>query len=1053
MKNKLLTLLLSFCFFSFQLYAQQKISGKVTDESGLPLPGVSVVENGTTNGVATDFDGIYAITVASTNSKIQFSYVGMESQTISVNGRSQIDIIMKSDQIGLDEVVLIGYGEMKKSDLTGAVAKIKTEDVEQRIVSSPEQLLQGATPGVQVTTMGGAPGSDVSVTVRGGNSLNSSNRPLYVVDGFEMNSASSFYSGGSQDAPAPSPLSMINPNDIESISVLKDASATAIYGARGANGVIIITTKKGKVGKATIQLNMSSSFSALTKKIDVLDSKQWAQLYDEAAINSGNDPIYGTLGDPSTYNIYDKNINWQDEMYRFALGQDISLSVRGGKEGIKYSFSGNYNDAEGTVIKSDQRRISLRSNVEAKANDFLNIGLDSYFSNTMSNIVPYSNRGTNGFYSPIMQAVQFKAFDNDWLDEYNNISLDDIILDGEQAEFNPIIQIEDTTDELRTNFAQANLYATIELTKWLKFKTNFGFNYSNGLRNTFWGNLTSRGQSRGPEDPGVAIARTEISNFDYVNENTLSFDKTFNDVHKLSGVIGGSAHKWIRKYFRTDASGFEISALGYESFVGADTNEVPVSSHTEWGLASAFGRINYAFDDRYLLTFTGRYDGSSRFAKGNKWAFFPSAAFAWKINNEQFMQNAANISELKLRLSYGASGNQAIDVLSTVPRLNSGARYPINSSFIPGVSSSTYIYNNNLKWETTYQANIGVDLGLFNNRLYLTADVYQKNTEDLLLDKVFPISSGFSETTVNAGEIENKGWEFSINGDIIKNENAKWNVGISLSQNRSKVKGLDGEESMIGTEISGLAGSPNISYLGRTVGLFYGYKTNGIYQTEADVIDAPTKDGSAPVPGTFVYVDQATETVAADGTVTYAQDGVINEQDKVVIGNPEPDLIYGITSSFDYKGFSIGFVINGMLGNDVMNLNNAVWEGMNIWEGRYNQTTNAYNNRWVEGSTNATYPKPTLQRIDQEYLDRYIEDGSFLRLQNISIAYTWRPKNIKGIQFIKPYISASNLFVISSYSGYDPEIRGLSSALSPGVDLGSYPLPRTIKLGLNITLK
>lgn len=1051
MKNKLKLLLqLSLVLFSFQMYAQQQVKGTVTDEAGLPLPGVSVVVVGTTNGAATDFDGAYSITAPSSSSKLQFSYVGMETQTISVNGKATINVQLVSSNVGLDEVVLIGYGSVKKSDLTGSVAKINTKSVEQRIVSSPEQLLQGATPGVQVTSIGGAPGADVNVTIRGGNTLNGSNQPLYIIDGFEMNAASSFYSSvDTADSPAPSPLSMINPNDIESIDVLKDASATAIYGSRGANGVIIITTKKGKSGNAIIQLNMSSSYSSLPKKIDVLSSKQWAQLYDEAAVNDGNDPIYGTVGDDSSYSIYDKNINWQDMMYRFALGQDLSLSIRGGKNDIKYSFSGNYNDTEGIIIKSDQRRISLRSNVEAKANDFLTVGLDSYFSNTLSNIVPYSNKGTNGFTSPISQAVQFKAFDNDWLDEFNNINIDDIIQDGDQAEYNPIIQIEETTNEMRTNFAQANLHATLDLTKWLKFKTNFGFNYSNSLRNTFWGKLTSQGQSRGDDDPGSKVARMELRNFDYINENTLAFDYTFNQKHRLSGVLGGSIHKWIRKSFYVDASGFEITALGYESFVGANTNGVPSSSHQEWGLASGFGRLNYGFDDRYLLTFTGRYDGSSRFQGSNQWKFFPSAAFAWKINNEAFMKNANNISELKLRLSYGASGNQDISNLVTQTRLiNEGVNYPINGVISPGVTASTFIANPNLGWETTWQSNVGLDLAMFKNRMNITADVYQKDTEDLLLYKIYPNAS----TYVNAGEISNKGWEFSINGDVIRNENAKWNIGLSLSQNRSKVKGLDGEDFMIGTEIGGM-GSPNISYLNNTIGLFYGYKTNGIYVTDDQLADAPTIDGVARQLGDIIYVDQATAVTDSNGTVTgYEQDGVINQEDRVIIGNPEPDLIYGITSSFDYKDFSISLVFNGMLGNDVLNLNNAVWEGMNIWEGRYNQTTNAYNNRWVQGSTSATYPRPTLQRPNEDFLDSYVEDGSFLRLQNISISYNWRP-NIKGISAIKPYISASNVFVISKYSGYDPEIRGVSSALSPGIDLGAYPLPRTFKLGLSVTLK
>lgn len=1050
MKKAYLFLLFLLCLMHLEMYAQKKtITGKVTSVNLDPIPGVTVVEEGTTNGTISGGDGSYSLSVSENTKHLLFSFVGMESQQVALGDKQVINVQLKEENITLNEVVAIGYGTVKKSDLTGSMSRVKVNDIEQRNVGTAEQLLQGTTPGIKVTTVGGAPGSDVDITIRGGNSLNASNAPLFIIDGLEMNSASSFYSSTepSGSTPSPSPLSMVNPNDIESIDVLKDASATAIYGSRGANGVIIITTKKGKAGQCTIQFDYGSSVSSLRKKIDVINSKQWTQLYDEAAVNDGMLPVYGNPNDLSTYDIYTKNVNWQDQMYRTAAGRDVNLAIRGGKKDIKYSFSGNFNDAEGVIINSDQRRISLRSNIDVKANNFLSIGMDTYFSNTMSNIVPYSNKGSNGFFSPIMMAVQFRAFDKAWNSDFDT-NLDELVNDG-SAPYNPVSQIRNTIDEQRLNFAQSNLYAIVEITDWLKFKSSVGFNYSDGLRNSFWGKGTLQGDFQ-----NNIVIRAQKSNVDYINENTLSFDKTLNKKHYINGVIGETMHKWIMKNFVARASDFDITSLGYESFTGAGIVETPDATHIEWGLASFYGRLNYSFDDRYLVTFTGRYDGSSKFAEGNKWAFFPSGAFAWKINKEDFMKDIKSISELKMRLSYGASGSQAIEVLSTIATLNRGSRYPVNGEFLPGVSSSTYLFNKDLKWETTYQANLGFDLGLFDNRLSITADYYSKKTKDLLLNKNFPISGGFTSTTINGGEVQNRGWELYVGGDIIRKNKTRWNMGISMSQNRSKIIDLDGAEFMYGSEIGGIQGGyPNVSYLNGTVGLFYGYQTNGIYQNADQVVGAPTKSGIAPKPGDIVYVDQLTPVTNADGTVTMAQDGVINDKDKMVIGNPEPDLILGLTSSFDYNNFSFSMVLNGMIGNDFLNLNNLVWEGMNIWDGRYSQTLDAFQGRWTPQNGQATHSRPSLKQLDQNYHDRYVEDGSFLRLQNISISYKWTPTGKSVISSVKPYISASNLFVLSNYSGYDPEIKGINSTLSPGIDLGAYPIPRTFKFGISIIIK
>ncbi|MFV0346687.1 MAG: SusC/RagA family TonB-linked outer membrane protein [Bacteroidales bacterium] len=1044
--KKILFIFIMLLCTSISSWAQKQISGVVTTGNNEPLQAVTVGVKGTTVATITDEDGAFSLNVPADAERLIFNYIGKEPQTVEIGTKDFFNISMEDGDISLDEVVAIGYSTVKKSDLTGSVAHVSTKLTEQRAISSPEQLLQGVAPGVQVTSIGGAPGADVNVSIRGGNSLNASNQPLYIIDGMEMNSSSSFYDSNVDEngsTPPPSPLSMINPNDIESINILKDASASAIYGSRGANGVIIITTKKGRAGTSIIQLDVGTTMSKLRNKIDVLNSQQWTQLYDEAAVNDGLDPIYGDPSDLSTYEKYTRNINWQDEIYRTAYGKDINLSIRGGKGKMNYNISGNYNDTEGLIITSEQRRMSLRSGMNVDVNKFFKVGVNTYFSNTLTQIVPYSNKGVNGFYSPIMMAVQYRAYDLTWNDYYD-INTDDFIDDG-TAPYNPATQIKNTTDEQRLNFAQANTYVELGLTEWLKFKSTLGFNYSDGLRNSFWGEGTRQGDLQ-----NNIVSRLQMSNFDYLNENTLSFDKTF-DKHKINGVVGASTHKWIRKRFSAKASGFEITSLGYESFTGADIVEVPVTTHTEWGLASFYGRFNYHYDDRYLVTLTGRYDGSSHFTDGNKWGFFPSVALAWKVTSEEFMKELKTISELKLRLSYGASGNQAINVLETVPTLISGGRYPITDQFLPGVGSSTYLYNQDLTWETTYQGNIGLDVGLFENRLNITADLYKKNTKDLLLTKIFPTSSGFTTTRVNGGEIQNKGFELSINGDIMRKRDLRWSMGVTLSQNRSKVIDLDGVESMYGEGIAGIGGYPNISHVGRTVGLFYGYQTDGIYQTADQATGAPTQAGQAPEAGDRVFVDQLTVDTDGDG-IADAGDGMINDDDKVIIGNPEADLFFGFNTSVEFKGFTLSMIFNGSIGNDVLNLNKISWEGMQLWDGRYNQATDAFNGRWVNEETPASYPKASLGRMEQDYLDIFVENGSFIRLQNISLGYTFNPKWLSGVS-LRPYISASNLFVITKYSGYDPEIKGLNSALNPGIDLGAYPMPSTFKIGFSMILK
>ena len=1044
--KKNLSLIFLFCLITSTLFAQNKITGKITSEDNSPLPGVTIIEEGTYNGTVSGSDGTYAITVSEDATRLVFSFIGLQTQEILINGKSVVNAIMQEDSYFLDEVVTVGYGTVRKSDLTGSVAQVKVGSVEQRAVSSAEQLLQGITSGVLIRTSSGAPGAGVDVQIRGANSLSSSFSPLYVIDGIEMNPSDVYYDAneGSQyeSTPAPSPLAFINPNDIESIEILKDASATAIYGSRGANGVIIITTKTGKKGEDVISYDASISIATLPRPYDMLDTRTYMMFHDESLTNDGLDPLYGDPTTPSSYDKYDYDVNWQDQAYQTAISQSHNLTFSGADDKTKYAVTANYSDNEGIIITSFMKRISLRTNVEREIKNGFKLGTNINLSNTDSKQVQQST-GSVGVYSPVSQILQFRPADPAWV----GIDSDELGLDEENAKYNPILLLTELKDKLNVKLVQARLYGDLDITKWLSFRSSVSTNYSNSTRKRHWPTSTMFGYQYNGR------VRVNIkSNYDFLNENYFTF-KIKSGKNRIHGVAGASAHKWFYESIINEASGFETDVLGYESFAAAQIIAKPRLANYQASLASFYGRFNYVFDNKYLITFTGRYDGSSRLGEGNKWAFFPSGAVAWRVSEEEFLKDNDIISNLKLRASYGLTGNQSVAVFQTKSILTNRS-YALNNKVITGFYSAV-LPNPDLRWEKTAQMNIGFDLNFFENRLNITADYYKKNTTEMLFAISIPRTSGYSVWWKNAGEVENKGWEFSVNGHIIEKYNFRWNMGLNLSANKSKaIEFLEGIDMLYGANIGAqfLGDSPNMTEVGNSLGLFYGYETDGVYQNTDQTADAPLYNGATPEPGDIILVDQKTEVEDELGNITYEKNGKIGLEDKVIIGNPNPDLIFGFNTDFHYKGFTLNMVFNGMLGNDVMNVNLNMIESLTSGN-LGNMTQRAYDGRWTGEGTSNYYPRATTTGFSTGIiLDHWVEDGSFIRLQNITLSYEYKLKRNSIFRSISPYASASNLFILTKYGGYDPEVQGIPrDPLSPGLDMGTYPLPRTIKLGLNVS--
>ncbi len=986
---------------------KKDITGKVTDASGQPLPGVTILVKGTTQGTISDFDGNYTMVDVPDGGVLVFSFVGMKTEEIIVAENSLINVIMVEDAIGIEEVVAIGYGSMKKSDLTGALASVSAEELSAFPGIGATQAIQGRASGVMVTSTNGEPGANARIRIRGGTSINASSEPLYVVDGF---------AGGAVPAP----------EDIQSIEILKDASATAIYGSRGANGVVLVTTKSGAIGKTQIDFNASYSVQEAGKKLDLLNGQEFAEYMNDLYKNDGSSNV--PYPNPEQYGA---GTDWQDEIFRTGILQNYQLSASGGKENLKFYTSVNYYDNAGIILNSDYNRISGMTNLDVTVNDHVKFGTKMNFTRTTRDGVrtQESSGGTTGA-GVISAALKFEPVQGIYDDE-GNYTLSKV---GDPHD-NPVAIADERENNTVADLFQGNSFVEIDLLKDLLFRSTFGVQIHNSRNGQYTPTTLTDGQNKGGSGSISSYKNTTL-----LNENYVTYNKEINASNKISMMAGYSYQSYRREYWAATNQNFITNSFSFWNLGGGSNFQSPSSSLTEWDLASFYGRLNYNLKNKYLLTFTGRYDGSSRFGASNKWAFFPSGAFAWNVKEEPFLQDLSSLSHLKVRGSFGVTGNTEIGSYQSLAKFSPAFTImdgsPVNA-VIP-----TAVANSNLTWESTSQTDVGVDIGFFDERLIFTADYYYKKTEDLLYNVPLPEYSGYTSSLQNIGSVLNKGWEFAVT-TVNFNKGLIWNTDFNISFNRNEILELAGGDVFYQT-VPGHMISTDSQILreGEVVGAFYGWIFDGIYQEGDDFSAEPNKQ-----PGDVKYRDITGRN--SEGNLDGIPNGVVNNDDRKIIGDPHPDFIFGFNNNFKYKNFDLNIFFQGSVGNDMMNYTRMELDWM---AGKSNATKDALD-RWTPENTDTNIPRASGVN-KPEVSSRWVEDGSYVRLKNLAVGYnlTGRALSKLNLEKLRIYVSAQNLLTFTNYSGYDPEVSFRDSNTNVGLDYGSYPNVKSFTVGVNIGL-
>jgi TonB-linked SusC/RagA family outer membrane protein len=990
-------------------HAQEVVTGIVKDGSGQTVPGATVVLKGTAKYASSDLDGKFSIAAPKDFPfTLQVNITGYEQQEIDIYELSDepSEIVLKTANV-LDEVVVIGYGTQKKGDITGSVSSVPQLALKQPI-SSFDRALQGAAAGVQVTQVSGQPGAAVSIRIRGGNSITGGNEPLYVIDGFPVYNSNGDASAGVTAGPSINALASLNPSDIESIEVLKDASATAIYGSRGANGVVLITTKKGKAGQNTLTYDAYYGSQKILKKVDVMTSaKDWGILKNEARANSGKAPYYTQ----DQINNLGEGTDWQDEAFRSASIQNHQISLTGGDDRTRYAISGNYFKQNGILLNTDFERYSGRVNLERDFSSKFKVGVNLTASKITAQV---ANAGiVNGLLS-MPPAVNVREANGKYT---------------YQSEFetplgNPIATLEKEVNRTKTYRLLGNVYGEYTFFEGLVAKVSFGTDIINNKQNRYIPSDIYQGANSNPT--GKAYVGTKFAST-WLNENTLSYSKTFSNKHSFNVVVGYTQQAFETESATAGSQAFISDQLEYNDLGSGSVYTQPESGSSAWALNSYLGRINYSIDQKYIFTVSGRADGSSRFGKDKKWGYFPSAAFAWNISREDFLSSYKTISNLKLRLSAGVTGNQEIGQYFSLATLGSNTYFFGGQTYI-GFAPNR-IANPDLGWETTAQYDGGIDLSLYKNRINFVFDAYYKKTTNLLLNVPIPYTTGQSTALQNYGSVENKGIELGINTENFTGP-FSWNTNFVFSMNRNKVLTLgDGADYIIS--------GANIAQVGQPLGSFYGYQTNGLFQTGDDIANLPTINPATTKPGDRRYVD-----VNGDGKITQADD-------RTLIGNAQPKFLGGITNTLSYLNFDLSVFLQGTYGNKLFNQNRQQLE---LLTGQQNASTAAYE-RWTP-----TNPTNDVQRAFEDpapvNTSRYVENASFLRLKNITLGYNL-PKSIASkihSSQIKVYVSAANLATWTKYTGFDPEVsRNEQSTLGQGIDYSIYPSSKSFLAGLSIS--
>ena len=1019
---------------SISLHAQNAtVKGVIVDETDTPLIGATVQVKGTATGSITDFDGNYTIK-ANKGAVITFSYIGYKTQEIKFTGQSPLNVKMIPDNQTLDEVVVVGYGTMKRSDLTGSVASIAAKDVEGFKTSSVAGALGGQIAGVQITSTDGTPGAGFSINIRGVGTLTGDSSPLYIVDGFEVDD-----------------IDYLSNSDIESIEVLKDASSSAIYGARAANGVVLITTKSGKTGRPTITYNGSASYRKISKKLDVLSPYEFVKLQGE--VNSKYSDSYFKPGNddndiPYRYQSLDdymgvKGVNWQDETFNPTWSQDHSLSIMGGTDDSKYNASFSRYIENGIFKNSGFDKTTGKFRLDQKLSKSLSFNITvNYALTNRKGVGTSADSGRFNMLAQILSARPtggLKLTDDELLDS----AIDPEMLEsGESlAQVNPVKQTESVTNTKRAEMWSGNGSISWQIIKGLTFKTAGTYNTTNNRTNIFYKDGSKEAYRNGQKPYGRTQMGRDVR---WTNFNNLTWKQKVKK-HNYDVMLGHEVSFRSTEYLLGEAMDFPFDNLGNDYLgLGATPSKVE-SSYSEKMLLSFFARGNYNYDNRYLLTATVRADGSTVFSNKNKWGFFPSFSAAWRVSEEAFMKDVDWVSNFKVRLGWGIVGNDRISNYLSMD-LYEASKYGVGNNTVT-VLTPKQLKNANLKWEGSSTINLGVDLGFLDNRLNVTADFFVKNTKDLLLAQSLAHVTGFDSQMQNIGKIQNKGIELSLNSTNIQTRDFSWQTNFNISFIKNTLKGLaSGVESMYARSgfDSNFTAYDYIATVGQSLGLIYGYEFDGVYQS-SDFYTTPDnqlilKEGvtnnaryGTVKPGVVKYKDQ-------DG------DGIITTNDRTVIGNAMPKWFGGITNTFDYKGIDFSFMLQFNYGNDIYNATRLY--STQSRNGRRNMLAD----RWSPTNTSNLVPSQDGYIVNDVY-SRFIEDGSFLRLKNVTLGYTLPHKWTRKfhVSRLRLYATGQNLFCVSGYSGYDPEVNSASNTpMTPGLDWGAYPKSRVFTFGIDL---
>ncbi|WP_294080118.1 TonB-dependent receptor [Proteiniphilum sp. UBA5384] len=1019
---------------------KKTIIGQVTDKNGETIIGANVIEKGTTNGTVTNIDGSFKLSVAP-KATIQISYIGYLTQEIIIDDKSSYDVLLQEDAKSLNELVVVGYGTMRRGDLTGAISSVRSEDLMKTSSSTLADALQGKIAGVRVNSSSGEPGSGINIEIRGANSINAGSQPLYVIDGVPMDvNESEVATSNIGNSTSGNPLAFLNPADIQSVDILKDASAAAIYGARGANGVILVTTKSGKAGKTNITANLSYGITEITKRIDMIDGQEYANYrYEKApysrawAMDTDGD---GILDSPKNVSHLPSH-NWQDELFRQGAVSKVNLSMQGGRDNTTYTASLGYEKIDALVKNNDFTSYSGRVRLDHQVSDKVKVGANMLWGKTLNKGVASSGGGAGSWDGLIQEIYTYRP----------------VLIYDESSEDEPVSlmsQIMESHRETDFNRIVGNAFFEYNIMKELRLRVQGGGTTTSSKLTEFYGSNTTWGRV---PNGRASLRHTQTNSF--FQTSTLNYNKTLAKGHHINGVAGFETNTYKWETFFSRAENFEDQSTGPYDMTKALITHPTVTNITETNRMSFFGRLNYTLRNRYVFTGTLRADGSSNLGRGNRFGYFPSVAFAWRAFNESFMKNQDLFSDLRLRLSYGVTGNDRITPYQSLAQL-SPVYYASNGNPVYGVAPTTSD-NPFLKWETTKQYNLGIDVAVLDSRISLNAEAYYKKTTGMLLNSEIAGQTGFIRQWQNIGDMENKGLEFTLNTINMDTRNFQWNSTFNIYFNRNKVLSLGGTADIPVIFGDGYLRDVGIVKEGQPLGTAFGYVWDGIYQikdfswqNDSDpriphddrnyVLKEgiPTLTGAATIPGVFKYKD-------LDGN------NEINADDRRIISNSNPKFAGGLANEFTYRDFTLHMFFEGVYGNDIFNaFPTRVEAGQGANE--YNLTRAYWENRWTPEKPSNRYASITSNNTDQYISTYYVEDGSYLRFRTLSLSYNFRPKVLKALRTnsLRVYASIDNLYVWTNYSGLDPDVRS-SNNLLPGYDRLAYPRARTYLFGIDMT--